>query len=295
MSEMTALWAEWERLQNNQALWQPQNLLGRAQALSFVAYLRQLARARRHQPEVTTLYEQALAYQEAWQRLNETLFAHFRSQIRDHGWRGAQLRAEFDQFTDYRAPHFGQEQLAADGLDLLLQGIWESAPLPAESQLRHAEMVHFERTPARILLELLDRLAPAPTDHFYDIGAGLGGLLFLVHSLLGIRATGVEYQASYCAYAAARCEELDLTGVAMVQADAQTHDYAAGTIFFLFTPFRGHLLQAVLDRLQTVADQHAIAIGAYGPCARVVGQQTWLQPLDNHAAHEYKLALFRSR
>jgi hypothetical protein len=295
MSEFSTLLAEWERIQQDQTLRQPENLLQRAQASNFVDYLRQIARARRHQPEVIALYKQALAYQQEWQSLNERLFAQFHYQIRDHTWRGPRLRTEFDRFTDYSAPYFGQAHFAADGLDLLVRGIWESQPLPAESQVPQAEMVHFERSPARILLELIDRLSPRPTDHFYDIGAGLGGVLFLIHSLTGIQVTGIEYQASYCAYATARAEELGLTGVEIVQEDAQAHDYAEGTIFFLFTPFRGRLLQTVLERIQCTTADHPITIGAYGPCARVVAQQPWLQALDDHAGHEYKLALFRSK
>jgi hypothetical protein len=156
-------------------------------------------------------------------------------------------------------------------------------------------MIHLECTPARVMLELADQHPFADGDCFIDLGSGLGQLVILVHLLTGVRAFGVEVEPAYCAYSRACATELELTDVQFINEDARQADLSPGTVFFLFTPFIGSLLDHVIDRLREVARGHPITIAAYGMCARYLANQPWLKPLDDHYDHEYKLALFRNR
>jgi hypothetical protein len=77
-----------------------------------------------------------------------------------------------------------------------------------------------------------------------------------------------------------------------VNLDAREADYAGGTVFFMFTPFVGSMLQAVLDRLYREAKRRPIRVCTFGPCTLEVAKQPWLKSMDGNADHEFKLAVF---
>jgi SAM-dependent methyltransferase len=155
-------------------------------------------------------------------------------------------------------------------------------------------MVHLEPTPARAILDMVDRLHLTKDDVFYDLGSGLGQVVILVRLLTGVRAVGIEVEPSYCEVARDRAWVLGLSGVTFVNEDARQADYAEGTVFYLFTPFMGNMLQAVLDRLCTEARKRPLRVCTYGPCTPHVARQPWLRSADANADHEFKLAIFRS-
>lgn len=154
--------------------------------------------------------------------------------------------------------------------------------------------MHCEETPARVLLDLIDHTPLTATDVFYDLGSGLGQVVMVVHLLTGVKAKGVEMEPTFCAFAQEQARDLGLTGVEFINIDARAADYSDGTLFFMFTPFRGQLLQDVLDRLQQVAQHHPIRLCTFGPCTPRVADQPWLRPLTPDARHEYKLIIFES-
>jgi SAM-dependent methyltransferase len=153
-------------------------------------------------------------------------------------------------------------------------------------------MIHLEPTPARVVLELVDRVSWQPSDVFYDIGSGLGQVPLLVHLLAGVRAVGVEIEPAYCRVARAAAAALGLSGVSFVQGDARQAAYGQGTVFYLFTPFVGEMLQAVLDRLCAQTRGRVVTLCSYGPCSPHVAWQGWLRSLVPDPKHEFKLALF---
>src|SRR5206468_2904352 len=104
------------------------------------------------------------------------------------------------------------------------------------------EMVHYEPTPARVILDLVDHAGLRADDVLYDLGSGLGQVVILVNLLTGIPTRGVECQSALCAAARGYAEGLGLWDVAFVEADARAVDFADGTMFYLFTPFRGRML-----------------------------------------------------
>jgi hypothetical protein len=82
--------------------------------------------------------------------------------------------------------------------------------------------------------------------------------------------------------------------VTFVNADAREADYADGTVFFMFTPFKGAILDAVLARLEQEARERPIVVCTYGSCTLYVAEQAWLNSVDDNADHEFKLAVFDS-
>mgnify|MGYP005840074957 FL=1 len=187
-----------------------------------------------------------------------------------------------------------QRCLTHDGLDLLLNGALHREAIPQGMQSLGAEMVHFEQTPARLFLELIDRVPLGASDRFYDLGSGLGRIPILIHLLTGVEAVGIEIQSEYCAYARRCAVALGLDRVRFVNADVQSADLSRGTVFFMFTPFVGAVLQRVLTRLRHLAMSTPITIGTYGPITPIVARQPWLHNVAD-TDDPYRLGIFVSR
>lgn len=271
------------------------NLQRRAEALDFLTFLHDVLRAeRRPTPVHQALYQQASQLQSQLERVNAALFQQIRTAIQSKRLMGDALRHYVDQFTDYRPQSSDRIYMSYDGLDVLMDGLFQLKRAPAATLPPAIEMVHCEETPARVLLDLIDHAPLTPRDVFYDLGSGLGQVVMLVHLLTGVRAKGIEVEPAFCTFAQGQAQDLSVTGVEFINIDARTADYNDGTLFFMFTPFRGHLLQQVLARLQQVARHHPIRLCTFGPCTPRVADQPWLRPVTPDARHEYKLVIFES-
>jgi hypothetical protein len=270
------------------------NLRARVEALDQIDFVQEIVRLRGRWVDLEALGRRAAAQQQRMEQINERLFELARSRIRSGKHTPREHRAWFDQFTDYGPRQLGQPHTGYDALDALIDGMLHVDRAPQARQAPTPEMVHLEPTPAGVILEMVDRLHLVPGDVFYDLGSGLGQVAILVHLLAGIRTVGVELEPAYIEVACDHAWELGLSDVTFVNEDARTADYARGSVFYLFTPFMGRMLQAVLDRLRQEARARPIRICSYGPCTPHVAQQPWLRSVGPGADHEFKLALFAS-
>ncbi|WP_158625545.1 class I SAM-dependent methyltransferase [Corallococcus carmarthensis] len=112
--------------------------------------------------------------------------------------------------------------------------------------------------------EILAMVSEVPLrrdDAFVDLGSGLGRVVILAHLLSGARAQGVELQEPLVHLARARCAELALPLVSFVHANAADTELD-GSVFFLYSPFNGEMLSAVLRRLEDVARRRPIVVCA---------------------------------
>jgi hypothetical protein len=292
--ELAKLQAEFAALQSDPAMDDETNLQGREKALDYIRFLGEIAELRGSDPVLTALYQQALVWRAHLEPINQKLFARLRTNIQAGEYTREALRQQLNQFTAYRQGNDPQPHLGYEGLDILIGGLFEIDPPPQATQALTAEMVHYEPTPARALLELIDRVNFRPNDIFYDIGSGLGQVTMLVHLLTGIQTKGIEFEPVFCTYAQSCARQLGFSQVEFINVDARMADYAEGDVFYLFTPFKGALLQTVLGKLEHVAQQRSIKVCTYGPCTPHVAKQPWLRPLDASANHEFKVAIFAS-
>src|SRR5262249_21615877 len=136
------------------------NLAGRARALDFVAFLTEIARVRRDDAELTRLQDRAEALRTRLATIDEALIRRVRAWIRDERPEPAAVRCELDRYTGYRVDQPAPAHYGFDGLDVLVAGLLGVAKRPAESREPESEMVHYEPSPARVILDLVDRVGP---------------------------------------------------------------------------------------------------------------------------------------
>ena len=175
-------------------------------------------------------------------------------------------------------------------LDVLLAGVLDAGELPDELPCS-PEMVAYQPAPGRIILALLEQLRPG--DVFYDLGSGLGRVVIAAALLSTVRAKGVEFQPTFCEYSAHAAAGVNVQAE-FIAMDAREAELADGDVFFLYTPFRGALLQSVLMRLQAIAEHKPIRVCTFGPCTPEVARATWLE-LHTGSLDPEQLAVFRSK
>jgi len=126
------------------------------------------------------------------------------------------------------------------------------------------------------------------------LGSGLGQVTILINLLAGITARGIEFEPAFCDYAGDCAANLSLSNVTFINADARKADYSEGTVFFMFTPFRGEILQEVLEMLRKESLRRKIKIITYGPCTPLVAFQNWLNFATPGGNDLYRLGFFSS-
>ena len=102
---------------------------------------------------------------------------------------------------------------------------------------------------------------------------------------------GIEFQPSFCEYSARAAAAVNAQAE-FIAVDARAAAFADGDVFFLYTPFRGALLQAVLSKLHAVAQHKPIRVCTFGPCTPEVARSAWLE-LESGTVDPEQLAVFK--
>jgi SAM-dependent methyltransferase len=187
--------------------------------------------------------------------MSGTLFKSLRERIRSGECRGKAFRAMVSEYAEPCEDDFGY-----DDLDVFIGLLFSDEEMPLPTRELEPEMVEYYKTPARVVFDLVDRFGVTAEDVFVDVGSGLGQAAILVNLLTGARARGIEIEPAYCAYARDCAARLGLRDVEFITADAREADLSEGTVFFLYTPFRGNMMLEVLGRLRTEGYSRRIRI-----------------------------------
>jgi SAM-dependent methyltransferase len=274
------------------------NFTARAVALDAIQQVYQVLQLHQRDARwgryLRALRQQARALEGRLRGADADFFLTLRCHIRTGEQSAETLRHLFDRHTCYRPGRLGQVHRGFDALDALIQGLIRAEQAPAAGERRDIDMIPYEPTPARAILDLIDQVGLTADDVFYDLGAGLGHVTILVHLLTRVAARGVEIEAAYCEHARHCAEELGLSKVRFLNDDARHVDYADGTVFFMYTPFTGKLLEAVLATLARQARHRPITLCTYGACTFEVAEQPWLHLSRPETEHAYTLAVFKS-
>ena len=181
-----------------------------------------------------------------------------------------------------------------DDLDTFINGLFQINDIPEQLKELEPEMVFYQKTPARIIFELVEKFPFTENDVFFDLGSGLGQVAILVNLLTGITTRGIEYEPAFCDYASDCAAALNLSNVSFINTDARQADYSKGTVFFMFTPFSGEMMQEVLEILRKESLERRIKVITYGPCTADVALESWMHGEMVVGDNDYKLGIFES-
>ena len=227
---------------------------------------------------------------------DKRLFQKIRERIQARGYTGQtfnQLVREYVALQPAGTDH--PDEPGYDNLDIFINGLFPVHIPPQEIVTLEPEMVYYQKTPARIVFEIAGSYPFRSDDIFVDLGAGLGQVAILINLLTGITTTGVELEPAYCRYASECVRDLRLSNVHFMNIDARKADLSEGTVFFMYTPFHGKILQDVLTLLHQESSRRKITVITYGPCTIEVARQYWLSSVNAGIGAIYKYTVFTSR
>jgi predicted RNA methylase len=180
-----------------------------------------------------------------------------------------------------------------DTLDELVSGILQLRE-PSELKFQPSpEMVFYQPTPVRHILDMISVAMLSEDDTLVDLGSGFGHVPLLVSLLTGIRSLGIEVQSTYVASAQECARSLRLGHARFVSGDARVADFSGGTVFYLYSPFTGSILTDVLNMLREESTSRAIKVCSLGPCTGTIANETWLQP--NTLLDTERITVFESQ
>jgi SAM-dependent methyltransferase len=136
------------------------------------------------------------------------------------------------------------------------------APVPASSPPGD-HLIGYHASGVAPILHALLEVPVTADDTVIDLGAGLGKVAFLARLLTSATVRGIEIQPTLVHRARAAATRLGLD-VKFAQADARTAAIEDGSVFFLYVPFTGPVLEEVVRRVENVARRHAIVVCALG-------------------------------
>ena len=287
-------------LENERTLFDEANFGRRFQALDFLELdildrIDGILARLDHPPELVDLKERAQRLTSHLEELNRSYFAMLRQEIRACAGAGIPPKGLLESHVgNIRRDAVPHDKAGYDVLDAFVAGLLLYNPFPVETNKPEPEMIAYQPTPARIIFELIETAQFTTSDVFYDLGSGLGQVPILVNLFSGAKAVGVEFEPAYFEYASACAADLNLPRVSFDNLDARKAAYSDGTAFFMYTPFVGGMLDAVLELLRSETRGRSIRLFTYGPCTPQVCRQVWLRQTSRNGLDPYALAGFTS-
>jgi hypothetical protein len=222
------------------------------------------------------IHQRAKGLRTRLEAANSELYQSVRSDI----VRGGQPRALLEWLQDSASRNESKGPspgLGFDYRDELLSGVLQLHEPSEPNPQRSPEMVFYQPTPVRHILHLIAAAALAEDDVFVDLGSGLGHVPLVVSMVTGARSVGIEVEAAYVASARECAQSLRLSRVQFMAQDAREADLSSGTVFYLYSPFKGSILTDVLSALRMESTRRSIKICSLGPCSRTIANETWLK------------------
>lgn len=235
------------------------------------------------------VYNCAEATKASLELVNRMFFACLRTSLRNKDIDLNQLVCNY-----LGVPLNETSKVGYDLVDEFVNGLICTDEPPEASLSLKAGMVYYQKTPARIIFELVTVIQHKQIDVFVDLGSGLGQSVILFNLLTGSRCVAVEYDPAYHAYAKHCASQLGVDGVTFINADALDIDYPDNAVFYIYTSFEGMMLAEMLKIIELKSQHTSIRLFTYGPCSLVIAKETWLKCLHGDPFDPYALCEFIS-
>ncbi|HZX57922.1 MAG TPA: class I SAM-dependent methyltransferase [Mucilaginibacter sp.] len=289
-----------EEIEQDSSLREEKNFDKRIEAIDFIDFqiidlIENLLQKNGQAGDLISLKTRAEKVKSELEEINFNLFQKLRANIRKGRYPRQAFRKLVNEYVGFDLNDIGhQQEPGYDNLDIFINGLFPFQAMPGQTIDLEPDMVFYQKTPARIVFELVEKCQLTKDDVFFDLGSGLGQVAILINLLAGIPVKGVEFEPAFCDYARACAAELNLSNVTFINADARKADYSDGTVFFMYTPFGGEMLREVLEILRKQSLHRKIKIITYGPCTAQTAPQGWLYSAVPKDDNIYNLAIFNS-
>lgn len=285
------------RLESDPSLIEPDHLRQRLEALDRLeAYFSSAPPTASSAGPLEPVYRRARAIFAKLESLNSERYQVIRREIQRGSPPDPLLRRMHSLETDVAggpANRMGHDFPGYNFLDDLISGVLQFEDPGGEQISKDPELLFYQPTPARHIFHLIRVAALTASDVLVDLGSGLGHVALLAAICTAAHSVGIELEAAYVERARQCAQTLNLDNVTFIHQDARAADFSTGTVFYLYTPFLGSILSAVLTRLRHEAATRRLRICSYGPCTSVIARESWLEAAA--APEAQHITLFASR
>ena len=287
-------------IEGDASLFDEKNFDRRIEVLDFIGFqvmdqIEEHLQNTDHPESLILLRSRAEKLRDELQEIDNKLFQKLLARISTEALTGKKFKDLITEYVDPGSDHpRHQEETGYDNLDIFINGISLFRPMPEQTKILEPDMVGYQKTPARLVFELVESVHFRQEDVFFDLGSGLGQVAILINLLSGITVKGIDVEPAFCDYARDCAADLNLSNVTFIDVDARKADYSEGTIFFMYTPFKGEIMEDVLEILRKEALMRKIKIITFGPCTAQVALQSWLDFAAPGDSHTYKIGVFSS-
>lgn len=226
-------------------------------------------------PRQATLAAQLVSMLDALEAISARDFASERARIRAGSLRGSEL-------IDWLARYPAEQR------DMALEHLLGLVQRPLGKPKLHPELVGYIPSGIAPIVQAVRLIPIGPEDTFIDVGAGLGKVVMAVHLLTGAEVRGIELQPELVDGARRRARALGLDTLNYDVADARVADFSGASVVFLYLPFTGATLDAVMRRIEAAAQQRQLVVctlgldlGAYGWLRERATDELWLSIYDS--------------
>lgn len=240
-------------------------------------------------PDLRTIETRGRSLQRELGASNALLVREIRQRIASKNLAGPALARAL---LDHAGPP--NDDYGYDALDLLVGMILDAGePTDLRAPLT-AEMVAYQPTPARAILEAIDRAQIDSRDVLCDLGSGLGWVVILTALVTGARCIGIELEPAYVEAAVSSARALNVANAEFVEGDLLETSLDHTTIYFSYTPLRGALMQKLIARLHDESRRRPIRVCTLGPCTNDFLAATWLVRSSDAPIDDREITSFHS-
>jgi predicted RNA methylase len=261
-----------EEIAENALLYEAESFDMRVEAIDFIEFhiisqIESLLKNAARTSQLFKLKNRAEKVKSELEAIDAMLFQKVREDIFAGRYKGTAFKNLVKEYVAFNLnDNKYMEEPGYNNLDMFINGLLSFQSIPEPVKDLEPEMVFYQKTPSRMVFELAEKVPFGENDVFFDLGSGLGQVAILVNFLTGITAIGIEFEPAFCNYARDSATALNLSNVTFMNADARDVDYSEGTVFFMYTPFKGEILQEVLAILQKEAMARKIKMITYAGC-----------------------------
>ena len=287
-------------IEGDASLFEEKNFDQRIEVIDFIGFqvmdqIEEHLQNTDHPESLVLLRSRAEKLRSQLEEIDTKLFQKLLATIKTGALTGNDFKDLITEYVDSGSDHpRRQEEPGYDNLDIFINGLSLFQAMPKQTKILEPDMVGYQKTPARVVFELVESAHFRQDDVFFDLGSGLGQVAILVNLLAGIAVKGIDVESAFCDYARDCAADLNLSNVTFINVDARKADYSEGTIFFMYTPFKGEIMEDVLEVLRKESLLRKIKIITYGPCTAQVALQSWLDSAAPGDSHTYKVGVFSS-
>jgi hypothetical protein len=226
--------------------------------------------------------------------INESICRKYRKLFSKERLPQGEIRRIINRFSTCSQKSSGNIYYSESNLDLFIDCIFNIDVDSVRIGNVRSGMVHLERSPADAVLEFIDHLDLSGTETVYDLGSGLGHVLFLFRLLTGAKCIGIEIEHLYYDTSVRIINSLNVDKIQFINKDVRDVDLSKGNIFFMYSPFFDTIMDEVLKNLKVIGRNKKMCICSFGNSTRRLNDEKWLNIEDKKMLHPYKAAIFNN-